>query len=179
MEPMPPELIPGNDEDPGDLPEFPEKHKDAFTGLAYLGALISSFEWGGHEFRIRTLTLDENLAAALIVRDWENSIGHQLAHSVCMAALCITSVDGQPMMPVPLGDKDDGTVPSAYAHALDRFNWVRTHWYPWTTDEVFRHLLELEDQVRQVLDAMEKARAPLGPTRGSSTRPGSLSAGAS
>jgi hypothetical protein len=177
MQPMPPGLIPGNDEDPpeGDLPEFPDRHREAFTGLAFLGALTAGFEWGGHQFRIRTLTTDENLAGALVVRDWEGTIGHQLAHTTVMAALCIVTVDGQPMMPVPLGEPEDGAVPAAYATAAAKFDWAKTHWYPWTVNEIFRHFLILENQVRQVLDAMEKVPAPSGATGGSSTRPGSPS----
>jgi hypothetical protein len=170
MQPMPPEKIPGAAAGgPRPPAAFPDRHKEAFTGLAYVGALTDTVRFAGHEIAIRTLTSDEVLAAALVTRDWAGTIGQPRAHSTAMAGLCVVSVDGQPM-PVPLGEgDDDGPVPPAYDWCLQRFNYVKAKWYQWTIDAIYMGYLDLEDQVREVLDAMEKARAPAGPTPGSST----------
>lgn len=130
--------------------QFDDRYKDAFHGLAYIGALTGSFEWLGHKFVIHTLTQDEELAAALIVKDFEDTLGQARAYATALAALCVDSVDGEGM-PTPVG-----TGPS-YGWAYQRFNYAKARWYRYTIDKIYEKYLELEDLNRGVLEELGKA----------------------
>lgn len=155
-----PDLVPG--EPPLDLAEevvedeildvaFDEKYVEDFDGLMYLGALTKTFEWVGHKFVIRTLTADEYLMVALLTKPYANSIGEARAYNTAMVAMCVVSVDGQPL-PLPImAEKND----AAWAH--QRFNYVKSRWFNFTIDLVNSQFLELEFRANEVLRQMGEA----------------------
>ncbi|MEV7675123.1 hypothetical protein [Streptomyces sp. NPDC088752] len=149
-------------EDGTPLPSFDKRHEEAFKGLMYLGSLTSRFNWLGHDFVIRTLGADEQLAIGQVIRPWVGTGGAEhLAYSVAIVSLCVVTVDGEEL-PSPIGE--DGKVAE---WAQQRFAYVKANWFQYTINKVFQEYLELEDKAQQVVDAMGKAFAPTASTPGS------------
>lgn len=149
-------------EDGTELPRFDARFKESFKGLVYIGALTDTFSWLGHEFVIRTLVPDEQLAISLVVKQWVGTQGEQLAYITAVAAMATISVDGEEL-PSPIGED---TQIAAWAH--QRFNFAKSRWYDHTIGKIFERYLTLEDTARQVVDAMGKALGPATSTPGSS-----------
>lgn len=140
---------------------FDARWKDDFDGLAFLGALEARFSFLGHRFHIRTLTADELLAAARIIKDYEGTVADTRAYAIVMVALSIVSVDGVGLpVPVVEGDND-------YAWAYQRFDYVKARWYPYTIDYVYERYLLLEERVRNVLNEMVEQAKKAGRQAGS------------
>ena len=135
-------------QDPLDEIVFNERHRRDLEGLMYLGDLSKDFEWMGHTFSIRTLTVDELLKIGLITREYEGTLGSDRAYITAMTAASIQSVDGQPLV-TPIGPNDD--------ILKAKFKYVKENWYSWTTDAVYHQLQLLELRVQEILDAMGEA----------------------
>jgi hypothetical protein len=140
-------------EDGTELPSFDERYSEAFQGLAYLGSLTESFSWLGHEFVIRTLGVDEQLAVAQVTAKYKDG-GEQLAYVTAVVAMSIVTVDGEEL-PTPIGEDQ---LLAEWGHR--RFAYVKANWFQPTINEVFQRYLQLEDKVAQVIEAMGKAFAP-------------------
>jgi hypothetical protein len=140
-------------EDGTELPSFDPRYAEAFEGLAYLGSLTESFSWLGHEFVIRTLGVDEQLAVAQVTARYKDG-GEQLAYVTAVVAMAIVTVDGEEL-PTPYAEDQQL---AEWAHR--RFAYVKANWFQPTINEVFQRYLKLEDTVAQVVDAMGKAFAP-------------------
>lgn len=138
---------------------FDDRWKDAFHGLAYLGAASWEFEWLGHKFVIRTLTDDEELTIARIIKDWEDTIAYDRAYRTAVASLCVETIDGKGM-PTPVEDEP------GYGWAIHRFNYVKARWFKYTIDKVYEQYFVLASEVRAVLEEMGKAYGPAGQTPG-------------
>lgn len=141
---------------PSGLPAFDERYREPFTGLVYIGALTKAFSFLGHRIVIRSLKDDEQLAVALLVREYGGTIGEAKAYTRAVVAQCLVSVDGHEL-PLPLGEGADiGT------WAQQRFDWLGRSWYPTTIGAIYEAYLELDETVAQVVDAMGKASLQLG-----------------
>ena len=130
--------------------------RDDLTGLLRLGYLTAWFDWCGHRIELKTLTTDEELLVASLVRDHEGGLGGAKSYATAMAGMCVTAIDGQPM-PVPLGEHPGQERKWAY----ERYNYAR-RWFPPTIDAIFTAYLALEVRQREVIEALGKAPAPAG-----------------
>lgn len=128
--------------------------QEDFTGLLSLGALHGWFDWCGHRIAIRTLTTDEELLVAQLIREFEGGMGGMKAYATATSGLCVEAIDHQPM-PVPLGEHPN----QAYKWALERFNYAR-RWFPPTIDAILDAYLQLETRQREVMANLGKASAP-------------------
>lgn len=149
------------DEDGSELPQFDSRYVQPFKGLLYLGALTDTFTWMGHEFVVRTLAPDEQLAISLVTKPYIGTSGEQLAYMVAVVAMATVSVDGEEL-PSPVAE--DARI-GEWAHR--RFSYVKESWYQYTIAEVFQRYLHLEDTAAKVVEAMGKAFAPTDSTPGS------------
>jgi hypothetical protein len=132
-----------------------------FTGLLYTGRLDGWFDWTGHRIELKTLTTDEELLVAQLIRQFEGGMGGMKAYATATSGLCVTAIDHQPM-PVPLGEHPSGQ----YKWAQERFNYAR-RWYPPTIDAILDAYLQLEMRQREVMANLGKASA-----QGESATPG-------
>lgn len=146
-EPPGEELLVGGSDALGDL-VFDERHRKDFEGLMFLGRLEDEFEWMGHTFVVRTVTVDELLQASLLTREYEGTLGADRAYLAAIAAAAIETVDGKPLV-TPLGRNDN-------VHA-QKFKYIRENWYSWTVDAVYMRFRQLELRVQEILDAMGEA----------------------
>ncbi len=154
-----PDTLYGEDGKP--LPRFDQRHAQDFEGLMFLGALTNTFNWLGHSFVIKTLTGDEILGVAQIIKPWMGTVGESRAYSIAMASVAIVSVDGQEL-PIPVSSEG-----GEYAWIYQRFNYVKAHWHAPTIDKVYSEFRALEDKSDEVMTAMEKASGPAASTGGS------------
>jgi hypothetical protein len=135
--------------------------QEDFTGLLTLGAVRGWFDWCGHRISLKTLTTDEELLVAQLIREFEGGMGGMKAYATATSGLCVEAIDHQPM-PVPLGEHPNQT----YKWALERFNYAR-RWFPPTIDAILDAYLALETRQREVMANLGKASAP-----GESATPG-------
>jgi hypothetical protein len=136
--------------DDGKPPVFDERYKQDFEGLMFLGALSSRFSYIGHTFLIKTLTINDLLAASKLTQEYEGTIGAPRAYATAIVALSTVAVDGIGL-PSPIGE---GADQHQWAH--ERFDYVAARWYPWVVDYVYDRYLLLEERTRLVLEEMEK-----------------------
>jgi len=163
--PPPSSTAPGADQEPqsaadetaGMVVPFDRRYAVPFEGLVYLGALTTEFSWWGHHFVIRTLGKDDELAVPLVIKPWRGLLGEESAMATCMAGLCVVTVDGKEL-PIPLGGED----PLAWAH--QRFEYAKANWFDVVINKIYNELLVLEGRSREVIEAMEKASAPMAST---------------
>jgi hypothetical protein len=132
------------------IPEFDPRVRDDFNGLLYLGKLQRTFEWAGHEFTIRTLTVGEIIEIGLMHKQYADSLADIKAYQAAVVAACVELVDRRPL-PFPISDDPSDTP------LLNRFNYVRDHWYPAVLDAVYTEYRVLEGTTAQVIAAMGKA----------------------
>lgn len=132
-----------------------------FVGLLQIGSLTGWFDWCGHRIDIRTLSTDEELIAAQLIREYEGGLGGAKSYATAMAGLCVNAIDHMPM-PVPLGEHPN----RPYQWALERFNYAR-RWYPSTIDAIFDAYLQLEARQKAVIAGLGKASS-----QGDSANPG-------
>jgi hypothetical protein len=147
---------PGLSDEP--LPEFDPRHKEAFEGLLFVGALTKDFEWFGHRFRIRTLNSDEVIEVGVITRDYVGTMSDIRAYTTAVVAACLISVDGR-AMPQPIST-DVADTP-----LRNRFDYVKRY-FPLTIDAIYEQYLDLESTVAEVLAEMGKVSASVTPTPG-------------
>jgi len=132
------------------LPEFDPKVREDFEGLLYLGRLSRTFTWAGHDFTIRTLSIEETLEVGILSQPYRGTLSELKAYQAALVACCVTAVDGRPM-PVPITDSPRDT------SAANRFQYVLRHWLPPVLDAVYEEYLHLEGRVGKVIQAMGKA----------------------
>jgi hypothetical protein len=140
------------------LPEFDPKVRQDFEGLLYLGYLEDEFDWVGHRFKIRSLTVGEILEVGMLHKPYVGSLADVKAYQAAIVAACTVQVDHQPM-PVPITNDRADTALS------NRFNYVLRSWFPPTLDAIYERYLLLEARVRGVLEAMGKAHGSTQSTR--------------
>lgn len=134
----------------GQLPEeFDPKHRDAFNGLMFIGALTSSFTFLGHKIKIKTIGIDDLLEVGLITAKYKGTLGESRAYSTAMVAASIISIDGKPL-PQPL------TTDPADTPLSNSFEYVRTYYFPPVVDAIYLEYLELEAQVERIIASMGK-----------------------
>ncbi len=134
--------------DAEEVVEFDPKYRLPFEGLLFIGKVSRTFKWLGHEFVIRTPRMDEILEVGQLHEPYNTSVADVKAYQSLILAACIVSIDGQPL-PIPISND---------VSALQaKFEYIKTHWYPWTLDKLFQEYLNLDSEVKAVHDALGKA----------------------
>jgi hypothetical protein len=136
---------------PTELPQFDERHKEALNGLLFLGALKKSFDWLGHTFAIRTITIGEVAEIGVIASRYRDTDFIAKAYQAATVAACLISVDGKPLPVMPVTNAPDDTNLQA------KFDYVLRRWFAPVTDVVFTEFLELEARSRDLLEELGKA----------------------
>lgn len=135
---------------PEPLPEFDPQYRLAFEGLAYLGRLTRKFEFIGHTFVIKTMSVDETLAIGLLSQPYVGTMTEMKAYQAAVVAGCLVSVDNRPL-PIPITDAATDT------EIRNRFDYVRDHWFMPVLDKIYQEYLLLEFQVAEVITALGEA----------------------
>lgn len=132
------------------LPEFPQEHRQALSGLLFLGRLEEEFSWLGHRFVVKTLTTGEHTRVGLLTKPYLGTRSEVRAHRAAIIAAGCVSVDGKPLT-VPLGMGQDPL------EQLRERMAITLDWYPPTVDHIHSRIMGLEVTCQTVVDAMGKA----------------------
>ena len=149
----PQEAPQGSGEEPDDeapLPEFDPKHREAFTGLLYLGRLQETISLFGHTFVIKTLTTEELAEIGLIVKRYSGTNAENAVYQAAVVAASVVSVDGQPL-PGAI------TVDASEELTTVKFPYVLRNWLPPVREALYNKSFGLELTVRRVLASMGEA----------------------
>ena len=123
------------------------RYKRDFEGLTYLGYLADEFDLAGHRFNIRTLNTDALLEVSMWTQKYSGSLGESRAYSTAVVAAAVELLDGRPLhRPLGPGEPD-----------FDMRVAIVRKWYPWTIDQIYSRVRELERRVDEVLAQLGKA----------------------
>ena len=118
---------------------------DQFIQIVHIGHLNKVFEWNGHQFEIRTLKIDEELAIGQIVKEYKETITEEKAVAVAIAASCIVSINGKNFMP----NFDDV---SSLQIIRDRFNYIRKNWHWPVIEQINTEYIDLLSEMYLTLE---------------------------
>jgi hypothetical protein len=130
--------------------EFDPRHREAFTGLLWVGYLSRRFQIYGHDFLIATPTSTERMQIGLVMRDYTDTFAQEIAYATALVAAFLVSIDGVEL-PKPV------TTNSKETALHDRFRWVSENMRRPVVNRIFGECMELEEEVEGALDAMGKA----------------------
>ncbi len=128
--------------------QFPPEVQQDVEGLIWLGYLEDSFEFCGHRFGIRTLYGNEELLAALLCKDYTETLGQAKAWTWAHVALCLTSVDGNKDFCPPIG-------PDEAEYARGRFNYATKKWFWPLAEYIFTRYALLQRRQIESVGAMQ------------------------
>lgn len=111
--------------------EFDPRHANDVEGLLFLGYLTDEFELFGHTFIIRTLRRGERLACALVVKEWEETLGIGDALETAYVSASLMSVDGRALT-APLGPSENPIV-----RIRSNFGQV-SKWYDYVVESIYQ-----------------------------------------
>lgn len=149
--------------------QFPDAIRDDVDGLAWLGHLQTTVHMWGHSFTLQTLKANEELEAALIAKEYQDSFGQVKAHAWAHLAMSVVAVDGDENFCPPIG-------PDVRKHATAKFRYMTENWY-WPIGEfLFGEYVELVQRQTEALEALEdlspRSRQTSKPTPDSSNEQG-------
>lgn len=132
------------------IPEFDPKHRQPFLGLLYVGSLVESFSLYGHDFVISTPTQTELLQIGQVIEPFAMTPTVEVAYQTARVAAYLVSIDGQKLPEPVLNDPKETAL-------HDRFRWVSDNIRRPVIDKIFDRCLELDNKVKEALEAMGKA----------------------
>lgn len=128
--------------------EFPDEISEAVDGLAWLGHLKSTVHFCGHTFTLQTLKAGEELEAALLAKEFQDTFGQVKASAWAHIAMAVVGVDNDINFCPPIG-------PDIRQHGRAKFNYMTTNWY-WPVGEfLFGEYVALVQRQAQALEALE------------------------
>lgn len=151
---------------PQSLDDFPPDARESVEGLLWLGYLEDEFDFCGHNFVIRTLRGDEELLAALVTKEFSETLGQERSWAWATVALALVAVDGdEDFCPKTVRDK------RAYARA--RFQFCTSKWF-WSVGKyLYERYVDLQRRQSEAITRVEDlSRGNLhtySPSVGSST----------
>lgn len=127
---------------------FSEDIQEAVEGLTHLGSLTTEVEFAGHTFGLRTLTAAEEIAAAVVIKPFKDTLKEPEAWAAAQVALALTHVDGDEDFCPQAG-------PDQTAYARARLNYITSNWYWITIDALFREYTTLLQRQVEAIRAVQ------------------------
>jgi hypothetical protein len=138
----------GIETEPESLEDFPSQVREDVEGLMWLGYLEDEFDFCGHHFVIRTLRGDEELLAALVTKEYIETMGQARAWEWAIVAMALISVDWDEAFCPPVG-RD----PRSYARA--RFHYCTNKWFYPLANFLYKQYAKLLVRQKDAMEAME------------------------
>lgn len=129
------------------LDEFSEEVREDVNGLLWLGHIEDEFEFAGHSFALRTLKADEELFAARLTRDYQDTLGQGKAWAWAHVCQALTAVDGDEEFCPTVG-------PDRYERARGRFNYCTSKWFWVLGNALFQRYLTLAQRQLAAVEAL-------------------------
>lgn len=151
------------------IDNFPEETREAVNGLIWVGHLEKEVHFCQHTFVIRTLKGDEELNAAVVSKEYIETLGQAKAWAWATIGLALVSIDGDTTFCPPIG-------PDGLQYARARFHYVSKNWYWPTCEHLYGEYADLLNRqveaIRAVQDLSEGNRATSSPLLDSLTELG-------
>jgi hypothetical protein len=148
--------------------DFDNDVREAVEGLIHLGELSDDFEFCGHTFGLRTLRMNEEIAAAKVIEPFRNTIKEPEAWIAAQIGLSLIHIDGEVDFCPKAG-------PDQVSFARARFNYVTGNWYWPTIDFLYQGysglLLKQIEAMRAVQDLSPGTLLSSWPSADSFTAP--------
>lgn len=129
------------------LESFPDEVQEDIEGLIWLGYLEDEVHLGGHSWVIRTLRGDEELLAALITKDYMDTMAQARALTWAQVSLAIAAVDGDEDFCPPVG-------PDKREYARARFQYCSSKWYYPVAQFLYGHYTGLLERQVAAINAI-------------------------
>lgn len=129
------------------LSEFSPKVQEDVNGLLWLGSIQDSVEYAGHTFTLRTLKADEELFAARLTQNYQDTLAQGKAWAWAHVSQALVDVDGDEEFCPALG-------PDRWANARARFNFCVSRWYWITGEALFNEYLKLVQRQAEAVKAI-------------------------
>lgn len=114
----------------------------------WLGHLETEVRFAGHTFIIRTLKAGEELEAALVAKEFQETFGQVKGTAWAHLAAAVVSVDGKEDFCPPIG-------PDSKQHLRAKFHWMTENWY-WPVGEyLFTEYANLVGKQSEAIEALE------------------------
>lgn len=113
---------------------FPDRWKNDFEGLAYLGSLQEEVTIPYHRFMIRTLVAGDKIGIIQLCKDYEGSVGYNRVYRAACVAAALDSVDDRLLVP------SEKKVPVL----KQKYDYVVGTWYEPIIDLLYQRINELE-----------------------------------
>lgn len=133
------------------LSVFPEEHREAVSGLAYLGYIERVFEYCGHSFRLRTLKPAEKAAIGIIMQPWKETLAEPEVWANAHVALSLCAIDGVIDFCEPINNSITDYANSRYEYVTNK----DTGLLPPVLDFLFNSYVELENEARSALSEFQ------------------------
>lgn len=130
------------------LDTFPDEVRRDVEGLEVLGHIEEEFRKWGHSFVLRTLKGEEELAAAVITKEYVETLGQAKAWAWVNIALALQAVDGKYDFCAPIG-------PDPIEFARARFKYVTSKWHWPLAEYLFTKFVEVQERQYAALEAMQ------------------------
>lgn len=126
--------------------DFLEKDKlDAFVQIVNIGHLSKTFEWFGHKFEIRTLSIEEELAIGQLVKEYKDSITEEKAVAVAIAAASLISINDRLFKP----RFDENAIVESIK---DKFIYIKKNWHWPVVERINTGYLELLGEMYETIE---------------------------
>jgi hypothetical protein len=135
-------------EDKNPFAELDPRVQEDIDGLIWLGHLQDTFSFAGHDFVMRTLRGDEDLAAGLITKEYVETLGQARAWAWAKVALSLVAIDGDDTFCPPIGH-------SKVDFARQRFQYVTSKWHWVLGAYLYQRYVDLEARQIEAVKAIE------------------------
>lgn len=152
--------------------QFEDGVRADVDSLIHLGELSEDIEFCGHTFGLRTLRVDEEIAAAKAIDSFRDTLKEPQAWAAVQVGLALTHLDGDTDFCPSVGvDK--------VSFARARFQYVTSQWYWPTIDYLHSEYLALLEKqaiaIRAVQDLSTGSPLTFSPSLDSLNEPGTSS----
>ena len=129
------------------LDEFSSEVQEDVRGLLWLGSIEDTFDFGGHSFTMRTLRADEELFAARLTQNYQDTLAQGKAWAWAHVSQALVAVDGDEDFCPEVG-------PDKWVNARGRFTYCTSQWYWVTGQALFDNYLKLMARQAAAVDAL-------------------------
>lgn len=138
-------------DEPEDIKDTLSKaEENLFLEATQIGSGSETFNVLGHEVKLHTLTIEETLKAAQVVKKYSDTEANWLAVKTSITAAAIDEIDSIPFyVPVAISDP---IIPA-------KFKKLANEYYSQFVNEVYNSYKIMENKQIEIIDKIKKAQA--------------------
>ena len=120
----------------------------AFHQLSSVGHLTHTFQAFGHEFTIRTLTIDEEVSIGQLIKHLDGNITQDKALITGIVAASLVTIDGLPAFADPVIDNPSLNLREKYRQISEKWHWP-------IISKINEQYVVLQEKMYQTLEDIE------------------------